>query len=356
MTDAIDEAWVRDNLITYGHSFLAETGLANPDNYYARRLANSFGMAYPGNPFGGVNKRAVGGSFAEAAADVMLTGQPWIPDKRHGSNKTLLIQALINSARKHGVDPIARQGAEHALRTMCALGSSLETIPEYAPFFTYSAGWSHQNGAEFHGGRYAVATASTDPRYVEFVVPSDGCHFLTVARKDGLAGSLIEVERLDTGQTFLTWNNEDQAQADLSRAYVPAAIPLRVPAGTRVRVHLVTGVNLVCDGLIVPAARPGPILLMKEPHLEDYTASTAFPLGSDEAIDYFNEILDELATEFPNVIVADPNQGGHWDKTTHLLPDGVHPTAAGHAALATTMLDAIHAQLPRKAYEAGLAV
>jgi hypothetical protein len=356
MTEPIDRAWVRDHLITYGHSFLAETGLTNPANYYARRIATQFGMQYPTNAAGGVNKRAVGGSYAEAAADVMLTGQPWIPDKRHGSNKTLLIQALINTARRHGVNPITRQGAEHALRTMCALGSSLETIPEYAAFFTYSDGWAHHNSGEFHGGRYAVANASAAPRYVEFTVPSDGCHFLTVARKHGLAGSVIEFQRLDTGQTFLTWDNVDQAQADIARSYVPAAIPLRVPAGTRVRVRLVSGVNLVCDGLIVPAARPGPILLMKEPYLEDYTASTAFPLGSDEALDFFNEILDELASEFPNAIVADPNEGGHWDKTTHLLPDGVHPNAAGHAALAATMLDAIRAQLVAKSYAAGLAL
>ena len=350
---ATDAAWVRDHLVTYGHSFLAETGLTDPADYYARRIAAEFGMQYPTNTNGGVNKRAVGGSFAESAADVMLTGNPWIPDKRHGSNKVLLIQALINTARKNGADPATRQGAEHALRTMCALAGSLETIPEYAAgFFDYSPGWAGATSPDFHGGRYEAT--STPGAHVEFTVPSDGCHFLTVGRKAGLAGTVVEFKRLDTGAVIRTWSNEDQAQAGIARNYVAAAIPLRVPAGTRVRVTLVSGPNLVCDGLIVPAARPGPVLLMKEPYLDDYSLSTAFQNGSDAALDYFNTIMDTMAAEFPNVIVADPNTAGYWDKATHILPDGVHPNADGHAALRDTMLDAISTTLARKSLEAGL--
>lgn len=332
---------MRDNLVTYGHSFLATS------NSYADLLAGAFGMTYPGTTL----KRAVGGSYAEYAADVMLTGQPWAPSLQHGSNKVLLIQALINTARKNGVDAPTRAGAAHALRTMCALGSSLEVIPDSAPFFTYSPGWAPSNSADFHGGACRVTT--TAGAYVEFTVPSDGCHFLTVGRKVGLSPAVVEYERLDTGAVFKTCTNEDQAQAGLSRSYVVAAVPLRVPAGTRVRVRAVSG-YLMCDGLIVPGNRPGPILLMKEPYLADYSLSVAFPNGSDAALDYFNSILDVMAVEFPNVIVGDPNTGVHWDKTTHILPDGVHPNADGHQALADTMVDAIHATLTRKSFESGL--
>ena len=352
MVGPIDQAWVRDQLVTYGHSFLAETGLPDPAGYYARQLAAQFDMAYPSND--GINlKRAVGGSYAESTADVMLTGQPWTSSKKLGSDTVLLIEALINTARKHGVDPVTRQGAEHALRTMCALGSSLEVLPDSATTFTYSAMWSTLSGSGFHRG--SCHSTRTAGNYVTFTVPTDGSHFLTFAAKAGLPASVIEFQRLDTGEVFRTWTNQDQAQANLSRPYVPAAIPLRVPAGTPVRVGLVSG-SLICDGLIVPATRPGPILLMKEPYLEDYSRSTMFPNGSDEALEYFNDLLDTMADEFPNVLVADPNTGGHWDKTAHILEsDGVHPNAAGHQALADTMLDAIRAGLERKAYEAGLA-
>lgn len=352
MTEPIDEAWTRERQVTYGHSFLAETGLTDPAGYYAHRISAQFGMAYPSDSTGSL-KRAVGGSYAESAADVMLTGQPWTSSKRLGGDAVLLIQALINTARKNGIDAVTRQGAEHALRTMCALGSSLEVIPDDATRFTYSGTWTVNAHADFHGGGYHQAQSAG--KYVTFTVPTDGCHFLTVARKAGLSASVIEFERLDTGEIFRTWTNEDQAQAGLARNYVPAAIPLRVPAGTRVRVHLLSG-YLVCDGLIVPASRPGPIVLMKEPHLLDYSLSTMFPNGSDAALDYFNEILDVMAAEFPNVLTADPNAGGYWDKTAHLLPDGVHPTADGHQALADTLVDAVRAQLVVKAYAAGLAL
>lgn len=352
MADPIDEAWVRDRLVTYGHSFLAETGLSNPANYYARRVAAAFGMAYPSDSSGNL-KRAVGGSFAEAAADVMVAGQPWTSSKQLGGDTVLLIHALINTARRHGVDAVTRQGAEHALRTMCALGSSLEVIPDDATTFAYSVAWTAPTSADFHGGSYH--STQTAGHHVTFTVPADGTHFLTVGRKAGLVASTIEFERLDTGEIFRTWTNENQAQAGIARNYVPAAIPLRVPAGTRVRVRLVSGF-LVCDGLIVPAARPAPIVLMKEPYLEDYSLSSAFPNGSDEALDYFNELVDVMAGEFPNVLTADPNTAGYWDEATHLLPDGVHPTADGHQALADTLVDAVRAQLVVKSYAAGLTV
>src|SRR5690606_38416053 len=154
-------------LVTYGHSFLAETGLANPADYYARRIAAEFDMQYPTNTNGGVNKRAVGGSFAESAADVMLTGNPWLPDKRHVPNKVLLFQDLINAARKNGADPATRQGAEHALRTMCACAGWLETNPDYAArCFDCPPGWAGATSPAFHSGRYEAT--STPGAYVEF--------------------------------------------------------------------------------------------------------------------------------------------------------------------------------------------
>lgn len=353
MADPIDEAWVRRRLVTYGHSFPHGTGLPDPAGYYPQIVADRFGMTYPTDGTVDLN-RAVGGSYAEAAADVMLTGQPWTSSKRLGGDTVLLIQALINTARKNGVDVVTRQGAEHALRTMCALGSSLEVIPDSADLFDYSAAWSTVTSADFHGGSYRTTTTAN--HYVVFTVPADGCHFLTAARKAGVSPVVLEVMRLDTGEVIRTWTNESQAQAGIARNYVPAAIPLRVPTGTRVRVRLLSGYHLVCDGLIVPANRPAPIVLMKEPYLEDYSLSTAFPNGSDEAIDYFNELVDVMAGEFPNVLTADPNTAGYWDKTTHILPDGVHPNAAGHQALADTLVDAVRAQLVVKSYAAGLTV
>lgn len=341
--NAIDQAWVRPNLVSYGHSFLAETGLDNEADYYGRRLAAFGEMTYL--------KRAVGGSLIESAVNVMLTGNPWIA----GTNKVLLIQGLINTARKNGADPATRRGAEHALRTMCALGSSMETIEEDTPFFDYSGTWNTNLDGEFHGG--ACKSTAVVGSYVEFTVPAYGSHFLSVARKVGLAGATIQFRRLDTGAVFKTWTNLEQAQADISRNYVPAAISMNVPAGTRVRATLTassSGATLVCDGLIVPSTQPTAVLLMKEPHLLDYSHSEMFPNGSDAALDYFNSILDTMANEFSNVIVADPNTAGYWDKAHDILPDGVHPNSNGHLALYATMLEAIHKTLSRKAYEGGL--
>lgn len=357
LEDALDTAFSRPYLVTYGHSYLAETGISPASNYYARKTAVEWGMTYPTNSVTDDLKRAVGGSSAEASADVMLTGNPWSPSMEMGGNKVLLIQNMLNSSRVNGVNAISRQGAEHAIRSMVAIGSCREIIPDSATgFFTYagSGTWSSVSDADFHGGAYR--SNATDGAYVEFEVPAANCHFLTIGRKNGLATQTLEFRDMDRNVVIKTFVNFEQARSTITRNYVVAAIRLDVPAGTTVRVTKTagSGIPLVADGLIVPHERPGPIVLVKDPYLANYSLSETFPNGSDAALDSFNSLYDLMATEFPNVIVVDPNTAGFWDKNTHLLPDGVHANTAGNEALFQSVKKHVREKMYIKAFQSGM--
>ena len=50
-------------------------------------------------------------------------------------------------------------------------------------------------------------------------------------------------------------------------------------------------------------------------------------------VDAFNRVIDDVAGEFPNAAVVDPDADG-WDRQTMLLPRSTHPNPAGHRFLA----------------------
>ncbi|MBF4613281.1 hypothetical protein [Curtobacterium sp. VKM Ac-1376] len=337
----------RAQLITYGHSFLAEQGLTDESQYWARRLAKSLGLTYPTSDGGPANdlKRASGGTTIGDSLGRVAGGigtAPWVP----GTKALVVLQALINSARQNGATAIDITSAINSARGIMALVNASEIVQDTDARIVKSA-TTWQVGTGFFAGGTAQYS-STVGSYFEYVVPADRDVFIaTVCRGAGTAGAVVNITDQTAGTTLVTGLDLSASSIANASIYV-----WRTPASARghtVRFTKTGGTSLYIDAVLPVSPNPPPVLWMKEPYLANYAASTQFPNGSDAALDAFNAIVDQMSAEFPNLIVADPNQAGYWDKANDVLSDQVHPNEQGHYHLARAAHDAVRAWQARKA-------
>lgn len=348
IVSGVVKGFARAAAIGYGHSYIAGTGLT-PSQYWASRLAASMGVGY--------TNRGIGGALAEDVAWRMWSNTA--NGFTVGSKATLIFQAMLNSLRLNGVDTPTWRGVNYALRTMVALASAKSFYNAANARFTYSSsGWSaYTSGVtEYPGSVYRATSGTTGAgAYVEFTTdtPPNGTQFLTLARKVGLAPALTEFRRMDTNEVILLWENKDNAAAGIAQNYAPTAFSFNVPRGTTIRVTNLAngeggGTSVVCGLLERDPDAPNTVIMMKEPKLANWAASTMFPNGSDEAVDYFNTIIDNIAAANPNVIAVAPEPW--WTKqgaARLVMSDEVHPTDEGHQRLRQAALAAVAGQALR---------
>lgn len=342
--------------VSYGHSFLAEQGLADASRYWARQLAASMALTYPTSDGGSTGdlKRAVGGWHIEDVA-VRANGNATL-GTAPGAKTLYVLQTMMNSARWFGVNAVQQASALNAGRTIMAGINASARIEQDSGAFTFNAGggWaSSQTSASWaSGGTFRYASNTGD--YFEFTAHATATQYVMLAGKQGAGGTTISVTDQTAGGASLgTIDLSDSVGATTpSISTATFAYAWRVPASAKGHVvrFTKTGGNVMgLDAVFTQSATPPPVLWMKEPYLADYSKSTAYPNGSDGAMDAFNSLIDTLAAEFPNIIVADPNRAGYWDKARHILSDGVHPNDLGHDALALAAVDSIRAWQARKA-------
>jgi len=330
----------RPEVLTYGHSFLAEQGVADETRYYARQVAAELGLAYPTAVGGRENalNRAVGGSSMRDAAARAL-GE-YHRDVASGS-AVVIIQGLINSARLNGIAPADITTARHALHALLTVVNA-ESRRDVTDAATFRFGGVWRSPTD-HGDRPPTLWRDTSSpgAWVDIAAP-DHDAYLVFAGMSTSGGPTVSVtDRTDPGCPAESFSLGDQCVQ--SALWVPVAY--RLPPAMRghsVRFSYAEGTApLALSSLLVQSPTPPVVLLMKEPYLADYAASTAFPHGSDEALDAFNALADEAAAAFPSCRVADPNVAGFWDKAHHLQADHVHPNERGNDALARTALAAL---------------
>jgi hypothetical protein len=336
-------------VVGYGHSFIAGTGLS-ASQYWANMVAAYMGVAY--------TNRGVGGSLAEDSAWRM-----WGNDANGftiGSKSLVIIENMLNSLRLNGVDAPTWRGVNYAVRAMCAIAAAKSFFAADNARFSYgAAGWGAVTAnSAYPGGKYrATLTTGGAGAYVEFTTTTTakGTQLLTLARKVGLAQGLTEIRRMDTNAVILLWDNKDNAASGIAQNYAPVAFTLDVPRGTVIRItnlanDVGTGSTTICGLLERDPVAPNPVILMKEPKLANWAASTMFPNGSDEAVDYFNGIIDTIASEQSNVIAVAPEPW--WTKqnaATLVQDDEVHPTLDGNRRLRDAALAAVSGQALRGA-------
>ncbi|QXG07742.1 hypothetical protein QEJ61_gp10 [Curtobacterium phage Pize] len=358
LADAFTKAGTVDNLarvalsgrqlITMGHSFLTGQNIQSP-NKWAEQFARMFNMTYPTVNTTNDLMRAVAGSRVEEAAQRIVSESAGALWWRVGSTAIPLIEALINTSRINGNDGPTKTGALHSLRTLALVPNAMAKISATSDRFTYSAGWNDTNiNVAMSPTSKVVPTNGSTGATVRFTMFQPVVYVMTLSRKEGVAGNSMRISNITGGGTITTFNNTNTSAADTPHDYVPIPIRIEANIGDVIQINKSAGDGaMTFDGIIVPRPSLRPVFMMKEPYLADYSMSTSFPNGSDNSLKAFNDLINTVADEFPNsLVVADPNTSGKWNKNTMLQSDGVHPNAAGSAALATIMADAVNAQLP----------
>lgn len=79
------------------------------------------------------------------------------------------------------------------------------------------------------------------------------------------------------------------------------------------------------------AAPEAQVVALAQPHLVDFSLHAPHNMGSNALVDTYNAALRRVATEFPQVVVAEAEG---WNAATMLDEDTVHPNDAGHSCLA----------------------
>lgn len=344
-------------MIAYGHSFVVGSGVNSP-NKYTEKLAAMYGMVFPtsvGSSTTGDLMRAVGGSRVEECVQRFWSGLPTSSSNTVpfqwtiGTKAPVVIEALINTSRTTGQNAAALAGAMNAYRTMCAGIGADGYIPATSTRFTYSSGWTTATiNVSRSGTVYSVPSGGATTVNVQFSAPAEVFYVIVLARNASIAGHTVLIENATNGTTIATVNNTNQSASDTPSTYVPMPIRVRAATGDTIKISRSAGTGpLSFDGILVPGDNPPPIMLVKEPYLKDYSLSTSYPNGSDAVFDYFNTVIDQMASEFSNVVSVDLNAGGYWDKNTMIQSDGVHPNDSGAQAIANTIRDSLNAQLPR---------
>lgn len=349
LTTAGRTALVGSPMVSQGHSFVAGSGIQSPGKW-AEQFAAMFGMIYPTLTTDSDMMRAVAGSSAEEASQRAFGGGSAGFTWRVGDRYPLLLQCIINTSRRTGQDAAARTGVTHCLRGMAALVSSSRAYMAGDAIFTYSTGWTSSTVSTSMSKTVpTIGTSASDAVNVTFTMPAGKAWILILSRNASLSGNTMQIYNMTKGVEISTFNNTNTAASDTIGTYVTIPVEVRATPGDTIRLRAPSATrlgNFAFDGLLVADPNPAPVFMMKEPYLADYSLSTAYPKGSDAVFDYFNATMDTVAGEFRNVIVANPNTAGYWNKNTMIQSDGVHPNAAGSLALAQTLRDAVLAQMP----------
>jgi lysophospholipase L1-like esterase len=85
------------------------------------------------------------------------------------------------------------------------------------------------------------------------------------------------------------------------------------------------------------------VVVVEQPHLADYSRHAPHDRGSDALVDALNATLRDVAAEHPGVLLVPVPA---WDAATMLAADTVHPNDAGHAYLASAVVEAVRAAAP----------
>ena len=242
----------------------------------------------------------------------------------------MLFQAVTNTARDLGVDPLALTTTRNALRAMVATVSASRRIEDTDRSHGYHGTWHTQLLSGASGGAMHVTTRNDS--FVQF--RAVGGEYLVLR---GVSGTGITVRLSDrtAGHTVTRIRTGHRVHPSYGRSGI--ALLYRVPsrmAGHTIRLTKESGSgNFMFDARLPQQRHPDEVVLLKEPYLLDYSISTAHPNGDDHVMDVFNAVLDQVAAEFPQTVVVDPNSRG-WDKQTMLFPHSTHPNEVGSRFLA----------------------
>jgi hypothetical protein len=338
------------DLFVYGHSWTNGYGLPDNSKRYPMLVAREMGCDFGDKDYW---QRGANGAEAEQVLSNVYGsqgGKTW----QVGTRGVVLVQALLNTLRIDGANPLYLETARNALRGICATLSASRRLEQDAATFTYGGtGWK-TSGGYAEGSDGGGWKGSDDVgAYVQF--PAVGREYVMLRGRPESNAATVRVTDETANETLATLNLSNRLHPAISQNGI--AYGWKVPArcaGHTIRLTRTGGSgNMSLDVVLRQEANPIPIVLVKEPMLADWSTGAATK-GSDAACAAFNALIDEVAREFPNVIPVDVEP--YWDKQTMLLPDGTHPNEMGHEAISHAIEDALVVGLPLHSLRASVLV
>jgi hypothetical protein len=301
------------------------------------------------------NRAVSGNRIQNVAVDAQAVGTStvWTP----GTKGLVLLGGLLNP-QNEGDNTTNRDTALESMRAVVARFSSAAIREDNdTATFTYNGTWSTSTDAMTSGG-----TA----RYVSPTLTADAFDTATITVNVPVGVNYLQFIGLDptlgTGATFVLYNAGSvevaRTRTDGRAIKTPtkgigegqrAPVVMRVPgtAGGTFTLKVTTPPGYAgqvfgyVDCMLTLSDKPPMVVALKPPHV-------LHPNYQNAALEtYLRTVPDTVAAEFGNVIVADANAG--FDTATMLLPDLLHPLAAGQISVATQIKYAINSSILRRA-------
>jgi hypothetical protein len=310
------------DLYVYGHSWTTGYGMNDPSKSYPNLVATDRDET--------LHNRGRNGPMVHQVADYLLGVGDGTGTWQAGTSGDVLFQAVSNTARDLGVNPLALTTTRNALRVMVATVSASRRVEDSDPSHRYRGVWHTRQWPGASGG--ALHTTTRNDSFVQF--RAVGGEYLVLR---GVSGTGITVRLSDrtAGRTVTRIRTGHRVHPAYGRSGI--ALLYRIPARLAhhtIRLTKESGSgSLMFDARLPQEQHPDRVILLKEPYLRDYSLSTAHPHGNDHVMDVFNAVLDRVGVEFPQVVVVDPNAHG-WDKQTMLFANSTHPNEVGSRFLA----------------------
>jgi hypothetical protein len=323
-------------LIIYGNSDTqprASTNLEWPARMFDRLHMGSYD-----------NRGYSGSVMTQLAFELNNNASGGTPDRgwSTGTKGLVVIEESINDAVTFGGSAKSLTQYAMALRVMC---ESLNAATRYdAPnaTFTYTGTWTTGTSYLKNNGKRTTVVGSK----VTFTITGDFLTLYYFGNKDATSYAVCNVK--SGGVLKATIDTRNQMDPYNAPGSVGTGIAVNLSctrlsglgAGSHsIEIELITKVGtdgFYFDGYSTPDLNDPPqIVFLKEGVINNYA-----PNGSSAARIAYNDLMDVVAAEYPNVTVADP--GAAWDLSCLNMYDGIgnHPNDKGAKVLADAVITA----------------
>lgn len=315
-------------LYVYGHSIAAGQGASGLASW-ANRLTGRHRLL--------LAQRAVGGDLSEQTVGRLIgtTGTAWT-----SGTGLVVLQDALNDVRRYGATATGLTGYRNDLTAMLTTLAASGRVEDTAAAFSYSGSWGTSNYPYASAGE--LHYTSTVGAWVDVTWAGDVLNLLLWE----LAGDTTAVKfTTPTGLVLRTVT----LTGDGGGAVVNANPVLEQFTGYGAGQHTIRmyhdagGGNLYADAMLPLSPAPPQVVVVKDSGVADWSGYAPFNLGSADALAQYNQITDDVVSQFPNATsVAVPG----WDTSTMLSADGIHPNDRGHAQIADAVDAGLTAAVP----------
>ncbi len=327
-------------LYAYGHSYLASVANGiQPAQRYINRAASRLGMTL-------INRAISGSEMLDVAADMLNGPNAWTV----GTHGIVVLDGTTNTLKNYGDDAQALRGYRHSLRSALRYLSLSSALPDDSGLLVKSGDGTQTVTDNYTGGTLWRMTAGQYGTVTFPFTTRDNNLVIGFAGRSDSAGG--EFELVADGAVISHWDTDNVCRPSMKtgRTSCPFVADPILPDGTHKIVIRPT------DG--APATGAVPYLdyvgtLSRTPPLIVVMAALDVPTwtpwagdATSATVDAYNAAINAEITlhrrHLDNVVLCDPRPG--WDPATHIGPDGLHPSAQGHAHIAdalTTTLNGI---------------